>query len=152
MTAWHICATFLHRYICTNEEKALWKEKLFFNAPLRGLARLNNIYIVLATFLPPMVRPSSNTVQPKKRLVICCDGTWNNSVSSNNPLTNVSRISRCIEDVAADGVLQIVYYHTGIGSGTSRLSNSIDGAVGRGNPDASVCMGHLIDYSYRHSS
>ncbi|KAK7192319.1 uncharacterized protein CC84DRAFT_1251437 [Paraphaeosphaeria sporulosa] len=67
-----------------------------------------------------------------KRLILCCDGTWNDSVSTNNPLTNVARFSRIIEERAADGVLQIVYYHTGVGAGTSKISNSIDGAVGRG--------------------
>lgn len=54
-------------------------------------------------------------------------------MSTDSELTNVSRLSRCIQDVADDGVAQIVYYHAGIGSGTSRLSNSIDGATGRGS-------------------
>ncbi|KAH7394879.1 hypothetical protein DE146DRAFT_764489 [Phaeosphaeria sp. MPI-PUGE-AT-0046c] len=67
-----------------------------------------------------------------KRLIVCCDGTWNDSVSTNNPLTNVARFSRCIEERTQDGILQIVYYHTGVGAGTSKISNSIDGAVGRG--------------------
>ncbi|KAF2466113.1 uncharacterized protein BDR25DRAFT_377820 [Lindgomyces ingoldianus] len=70
--------------------------------------------------------------QSKKRLVVCCDGTWNDSVSTDNPLTNVSRLSRCVEEIAEDGILQVVYYHTGVGSGTSKLSNSVDGATGRG--------------------
>ncbi|ORY19624.1 hypothetical protein BCR34DRAFT_471960 [Clohesyomyces aquaticus] len=70
--------------------------------------------------------------QPEKRLVVCCDGTWNDSVSTDSPLTNVSRFSRCVEAIGEDGILQIVYYHTGVGSGTSKLSNSIDGATGRG--------------------
>jgi uncharacterized protein (DUF2235 family) len=64
-----------------------------------------------------------------KRLIVCCDGTWNDSISSNNPATNVARFSRCVEDTATDGVLQVVYYNTGVGVGTSRVSNSIDGAV-----------------------
>jgi uncharacterized protein (DUF2235 family) len=72
-----------------------------------------------------------------KRLIVCCDGTWNDSISTNNPLTNVARFSRCVEDRAEDGVLQIVYYHTGVGAGTSKISNSIDGAVGRGKIDRS---------------
>ena len=67
-----------------------------------------------------------------KRLILCCDGTWNDSISTNNPLTDVARFSRIVEERAEDGVLQIVYYHTGVGAGTSRISNSIDGAVGRG--------------------
>jgi uncharacterized protein (DUF2235 family) len=67
-----------------------------------------------------------------KRLILCCDGTWNDSISTNNPLTNVARFSRCVEERTDKGILQIVYYHTGVGVGTSRLSNTIDGAVGRG--------------------
>lgn len=66
--------------------------------------------------------------QPK-RLILCCDGTWNDSISTNNPLTNVARFSRCVKERTKDGILQIVYYHTGVGVGTSRISNSIDGAV-----------------------
>ncbi|KAF2415751.1 hypothetical protein EJ08DRAFT_739706 [Tothia fuscella] len=69
---------------------------------------------------------------PPKRLIICCDGTWNDSVSTNNPLTNVARFSRCVNDRTNTGILQIVYYHTGVGRGTSKISNSIDGAIGRG--------------------
>ena len=72
--------------------------------------------------------------QPKKRLVICCDGTYNNSVSTDNPLTNVPRLSRCIDEVADDGTLQITYYHAGIGSGTSHLANMADATTGRGRP------------------
>ena len=82
---------------------------------------------------PPLVSGSSR--QPKKRLVICCDGTYNNSVSTENPLTNVSRLSRCIDDIADNGgTLQVIYYHAGIGSGTSKFANRIDAATGRGTP------------------
>lgn len=68
----------------------------------------------------------------KKRLIVCCDGTWNDSISGDSPLTNVSRISRLIQDTDNDGVPQIVYYHTGVGSGTSPLGNVVDGMSGRG--------------------
>lgn len=72
-------------------------------------------------------------VAPGKRLVVCCDGTWNDSVSTKSPLTNVSRISRCIKAVSdRDGVLQIVYYQTGVGTGTSKIGKNVDGAIGRG--------------------
>jgi Uncharacterized alpha/beta hydrolase domain (DUF2235) len=58
------------------------------------------------------------------------------AVSSDNPLTNVARLSRCIKavSVAKDNtrILQIVYYQTGIGRGTSIVSRGIDGATGRG--------------------
>src|ERR1700760_911242 len=68
----------------------------------------------------------------RKRLVVCCDGTWNDSVSTESPLTNVSRFSRCVKDVADDGIPQVVSYHIGVGSGTSWVTNKVDGATGRG--------------------
>ncbi|KAK6957090.1 hypothetical protein Daesc_002375 [Daldinia eschscholtzii] len=72
---------------------------------------------------------------PKKRLFVCCDGTWNDAVSTDSPLTNVARLSRCIKAVSSENnnrVLQIVYYQTGIGRGTSRIGRGVDGATGRG--------------------
>lgn len=68
----------------------------------------------------------------RRRLIICCDGTWDNSIGKDDPLTNVSRLSRCIDDIAEDGVPQVVYYHYGIGNGTSSLGRIVDGATGRG--------------------
>nr|UPX44705.1 hypothetical protein FAC7G5_16 [Penicillium fuscum] len=73
--------------------------------------------------------------QEKKRLIVCCDGTWNDSISSDSPLTNVSRISRLITDIDENSpsrVPQVVYYHTGVGSGTSPAGNVVDGMSGRG--------------------
>ena len=73
--------------------------------------------------------------QAKKRLIVCCDGTWNDSISSDSPLTNVSRISRLITDIDENSVPrvpQVVYYHTGVGSGTSPAGNVVDGMSGRG--------------------
>ena len=73
--------------------------------------------------------------QDKKRLIGCCDGTWNDSISSDSPLTNVSRISRLITDIDENSpsrVPQVVYYHTGVGSGTSPAGNVVDGMSGRG--------------------
>src|SRR5437763_1948195 len=81
------------------------------------------------------VRPAEEVhrpTTPRKRLIICCDGTWNNSISTDSPLTNVSRISRCIPCADSKGILQVVSYYTGIGSGTSKLGNIIDGMTGRG--------------------
>jgi Uncharacterized alpha/beta hydrolase domain (DUF2235) len=72
----------------------------------------------------------------RKRLIVCFDGTWNDSVNSRNPLTNVFRISRL--STATDGrngehIAQVVYYHTGIGSGKAWFgSDMIEGASGRG--------------------
>ncbi|CZR67961.1 uncharacterized protein PAC_17860 [Phialocephala subalpina] len=68
----------------------------------------------------------------KKRLIVCCDGTWNDSISTDSPLTNVSRISRLIKDTSEGGIPQVVYYQNGVGSGTSKPGNVIDGMSGRG--------------------
>lgn len=67
----------------------------------------------------------------KKRLFICCDGTWNDGINNRGPLTNVSRLARCVEGVAGD-YLQIVYYDSGVGNGTALPSQTVDGATGRG--------------------
>jgi uncharacterized protein (DUF2235 family) len=79
-----------------------------------------------------MSHSAPKSTQSKKHLFVCCDGTWNDSVSTDSPLTNVSRLSRCVKEVADDGTMQIVYYHTGVGTGTSRFSSTIDAATGRG--------------------
>jgi hypothetical protein len=67
----------------------------------------------------------------KKKITVCCDGTWN-SENFPTPLTNVSLISRCITPFCEDGVPQIVYYLPGVGTGTSKLVNVVEGATGRG--------------------
>ncbi len=50
-----------------------------------------------------------------KRLVVCCDGTWQ-KLSSPYP-TNVVKMAEAVKAMAADGVSQIVYYHEGLGTG-----------------------------------
>src|SRR5215468_11067155 len=55
----------------------------------------------------------------KKRLVVCCDGTWNDADSAEN-FTNVVRIARAIQpydDRTGEQIPQIVYYHSGVGTG-----------------------------------
>jgi uncharacterized protein (DUF2235 family) len=65
-----------------------------------------------------------NTATPvaPKRLIVCCDGTWQSSVSgSKNIPSNVTRLARSIARSGkdADGNVwqQIVYYDAGIGAG-----------------------------------
>ena len=99
-----------------------------------------NISVFVGGSNDPFVRDqkaeSQRILGRRKRLIVCCDGTWNDGVNSNNPLTNVSRISRLI--TATDGrngeyIAQVVYYHTGIGSGKAWFgSDMIEGASGRG--------------------
>ncbi|KAJ5046839.1 uncharacterized protein L3040_004064 [Drepanopeziza brunnea f. sp. 'multigermtubi'] len=64
---------------------------------------------------------------PSKRLIVCCDGTWN-AGDDGQSLTNVAKISRCIADVddwnGMKDVVQIVYYVRGVGTGTWKNANS----------------------------
>lgn len=68
----------------------------------------------------------------KKRLFIFCDGTWQDGVNNKRPLTNVATLARCLKPIADDGYLQVVYYDNGVGNVTSRPSQLVDGATGRG--------------------
>jgi uncharacterized protein (DUF2235 family) len=45
--------------------------------------------------MPPTSEPKS---QPHKRLIVCCDGTWNTGDLEGKTLTNVAKIARCISD------------------------------------------------------
>ncbi len=65
-----------------------------------------------------------------KRLIVCCDGTWQ-KLDSNYP-TNVVKIAQAIKPVCDDGITQqIVYYDEGVGTG-DRLDRIFGGAFGWG--------------------
>ena len=49
-----------------------------------------------------------------KRLVICCDGTWNSP--EQHHVTNVVRTARALRPVDDQGIPQVVFYDWGIGS------------------------------------
>ncbi|PYI19469.1 hypothetical protein BO99DRAFT_432589 [Aspergillus violaceofuscus CBS 115571] len=97
---------------------------------------------------------------PPKRLIICCDGSWQSSNHGQmNIPSNVARLSRAIArcglaDDKGDAVHQIVYYNAGVGTGTSKkddqnwLANTMagiqktwEGAFGRGLEE-NVCEGY----------
>jgi hypothetical protein len=75
-----------------------------------------------------------------RRLVICCDGTWQSSVSSKtNVPSNVTRLCRLIarvgtdKDDASKKFHQIVYYDSGIGTGNlSESERRRQGGTGAG--------------------
>ena len=72
-----------------------------------------------------------------KRLVLCCDGTWNSADQESNhePCpTNVVRLGYRVAKRDAAGVPQILYYDQGVGTGNTidRLSG---GALGKGLDD-----------------
>lgn len=66
-----------------------------------------------------------------KRLVVCCDGTWNDSDQSTD-YTNVSRLAWSIKPVDAKGITQIVYYQSGVGTDGTKASQIASGALGMG--------------------
>jgi uncharacterized protein (DUF2235 family) len=71
-----------------------------------------------------------STQSPPRRLVLCCDGTWN-SADGGEAATNVVRMARCVRPTASNGATQIVYYHPGVGTGNG-LDRLIGGVTGVG--------------------
>ena len=69
---------------------------------------------------------------PVKRLVVCCDGTW--AKPDNKFVTNVEKIARTIQidSASAGGVPQLVYYISGVGSGSFAADRLLGGAFGFG--------------------
>jgi uncharacterized protein (DUF2235 family) len=69
-----------------------------------------------------------------KRLIVCCDGTWNTPDQTKNDLpcpTNVVKLFNAVAE-EADGVKQLSYYHPGVGTEGSGLSRALGGAYGAG--------------------
>ena len=75
----------------------------------------------------------------KKRIVICCDGTWNRhpkalGSKSDDEKTNVQRMFECTTiGTVSDNVQQLGYYDAGMGSGTTDWRDRlIQGLSGEG--------------------
>ncbi|QKQ72525.1 DUF2235 domain-containing protein [Nostoc sp. TCL240-02] len=62
-----------------------------------------------------------------KRLVICCDGTWQ-QLTSAYP-SNVVKLAQSVKPMASDGVAQIVFYDEGVGAEGQKV---LGGATGLG--------------------
>ncbi|KAK1759006.1 hypothetical protein QBC47DRAFT_370881 [Echria macrotheca] len=69
-----------------------------------------------------------------KRIIVCCDGTWMNSIGlkAAAPPSNVTRIAKCFKRQCSDGTPQIIVYDPGVGSGASRVDQLMGGAFGMG--------------------
>ncbi len=67
-----------------------------------------------------------------KRLVVCCDGTWNKPDSET--ITNVEKMARTVQSdpEASGGVHQLVYYVSGVGAGSYAADRLLGGAFGFG--------------------
>jgi uncharacterized protein (DUF2235 family) len=69
-----------------------------------------------------------------KRIIVCCDGTWNDADSAGE-FTNVVRTARAILPVdvrGGSGIPQIVYYQSGVGTGADLVERVLGGSVGLG--------------------
>jgi uncharacterized protein (DUF2235 family) len=69
-----------------------------------------------------------------KRLVVCCDGTWNDA-DTQTIETNVSILARSVHASQNTDVQQIVLYLRGVGTSGLQLETWIEGATGLGIND-----------------
>jgi uncharacterized protein (DUF2235 family) len=69
-----------------------------------------------------------------KRIVICCDGTWNTPDQTAHGVAEPTNVTKLADAVlrSADGVAQMLFYHPGIGTSGSWLSRLYDGYTGSG--------------------
>ena len=80
-----------------------------------------------------------------KRLVVCCDGTWQ-SLDNDYP-TNVLKIAQAIAQSDADGVPQMVFYDSGVGA-VKGLSRYVGGALGAGIDDKIQSAYRFLSLNY----
>jgi uncharacterized protein (DUF2235 family) len=80
----------------------------------------------------------------KRKLIVCCDGTWNMPNQPGAP-TNVVKMLRAIRPVDDAGAAQIIYYHPGVGTGNF-VDRFIGGTIGVGlTPNVQSAYGFLVD-------
>jgi Uncharacterized alpha/beta hydrolase domain (DUF2235) len=109
---------------------------------LRHLPQPRRVTDFLAPQSPPYLRARPDPVAGRRRLIVCCDGTWNWPESRRE--TNVIRLVRSIEPIH-NGVSQIVYYHQGVGTGNI-LDRLVGGGAGVGlSQSVRACYGFLCD-------
>lgn len=67
-----------------------------------------------------------------KRIVICCDGTWNTPDQTDEGVispTNAAKVAMCVASLAGDGRRQLLYYDSGVGTRWyDRIRGGISGA------------------------
>ena len=84
---------------------------------------------------PSIDEDGHNNSHQRRRIIICCDGTWNDR-ETNQPLTNVTRIQSCLDvrdKRRKEQYEQLSYYIDGIGSGTTWGGAIHDGSTESGN-------------------
>lgn len=65
-----------------------------------------------------------------KKLIVCCDGTWNTPDQHEGEIltpTNVLRLYNTILPSAGENIPQLKYYHPGVGTTGNGLLKLVDG-------------------------
>ncbi|OUS14109.1 hypothetical protein A9Q89_01180 [Gammaproteobacteria bacterium 53_120_T64] len=79
-----------------------------------------------------------------KRLVICCDGTWNTPEQE----TNVVKLLRSIKPYSGDGKHQVVFYDQGVGT-YNLVDKYIGGIFGKGMEQNVLDAYRFIAHNYQ---
>ncbi|KAL0935533.1 uncharacterized protein CTRU02_210124 [Colletotrichum truncatum] len=92
-------------------------------------------------------RPDDGNFPDRKRLIVCCDGTWNNSNTSGATVpSNVSRLSAAVAHKCCTGMAQVVFYHRGAGTEESKTAKFLGGLLGLGvRQDIVDCYRFICD-------
>ncbi|KAJ5214920.1 hypothetical protein N7468_010599 [Penicillium chermesinum] len=82
-------------------------------------------------------RADAKSTPIKKRIIICCDGTWQSAVSGKkNVPSNVTRLCRALNSTGTDKKnekwQQVVWYDSGVGTTALAIGDAIEGATGVG--------------------
>lgn len=85
----------------------------------------------------PSAAGTARPPRQKKRIIVCCDGTWMNSDKGfekgrPQPPSNVTRLARSFKRNCSDGTVQIVNYQSGVGTGSTVSDAFSGGAFGNG--------------------
>ncbi len=93
----------------------------------------------------------SATYIPKK-IVICCDGTWNKPEVIRNPKryrpTNVLRLARSVLTADNDGRHQVIYYDSGVGTDGGIGHRIVGGATGYGLSSRIIKAYRFVCHNY----
>ncbi|KAL1622783.1 hypothetical protein SLS54_004803 [Diplodia seriata] len=95
-----------------------------------------------------------NTKDPRKRLILCCDGSWQVSDrhrDNASALSNIGKLSRMIhpESEGKHPIPQVVYYQSGVGTTThGPLDIALSGGLGFGLEDNVLSAYHYLSTNY----
>lgn len=96
----------------------------------------------------PVLDDAGGGSRVPKRLVVCCDGTWNRPDQISDGVaapTNVLKVALAVARRAEDGVVQELHYQPGVG--TRRLERIRGGAFGLGlSRNVRDCYRFLVEH------